>query len=75
MRLPDEKRGEQLIAFTDNQEATLKQIQDYFKKQGFSELWVPKKVEILEQMLLMGTGKIDYPALEKLAKEKMEKTK
>ena len=75
VRLPDEKRGEQLIAFTDNQEATLKQIQDYFKKQGFSELWVPKKVEILEQMLLMGTGKIDYPALEKLAKEKMEKTK
>lgn len=73
VRLPDEKRGEQLIAYTDKQDATLKQIQDYFKKQGFSELWVPKKVEVLEQMLLMGTGKIDYPALEKLAKEKGEK--
>ena len=73
VRLPDEKRGEQLIAYTDKQDATLKQIQDYFKKQGFSELWVPKKVEILEKMLLTGTGKIDYPALEKLAKEKEEK--
>lgn len=73
VRLPDEKRGEQLIAYTDNPQASLKQIQDYFKKQGFSELWVPKKVEILEKMLLMGTGKIDYPALEKLAKEKEEK--
>ena len=68
VRIPDEKRGEQLIAYTDKQDASLKQIQDYFKKQGFSELWVPKKVEILEKMLLMGTGKIDYPALEKLAK-------
>ena len=68
VRLPDEKRGEQLVAYTDKQDATLKQIQDYFKKQGFSELWVPKKLEILENMLLMGTGKIDYPALEKLAR-------
>jgi len=68
VRLPDPKRGEQLIAYTDKQDATLKQIQEYFKEQGFSELWVPKKVEILEKMLLMGTGKIDYPALEKLAK-------
>lgn len=69
VRLPDPKRGEQLIAYTDKQEATLKEIQEYFKKQGFSELWVPKKVEVLEKMLLMGTGKIDYPALEKLASE------
>lgn len=68
VRIPDSKRGEQLIAYTDKQDATLKQIQEYFKEQGFSELWVPKKVEILEKMLLMGTGKIDYPTLEKLAK-------
>ena len=68
VRIPDSKRGEQLIAYTDKQDATLKQIQEYFKEQGFSELWVPKKVEILEKMLLMGTGKIDYPSLEKLAK-------
>lgn len=68
VRIPDPKRGEQLIAYTDKQDATLKQIQEYFKEQGFSELWVPKKVEVLEKMLLMGTGKIDYPALEKLAK-------
>ena len=69
VRLPDPKRGEQLIAYSDNQEASLQQVQEYFKKQGFSELWVPKKIKILEKMLLMGTGKIDYPALEKLAKE------
>ncbi len=67
IRLPDEKRGEQLIAYTDKQDATLKQVQEYFKKQGFSELWVPKRVEVLEKMLLMGTGKIDYPALQNLA--------
>ena len=69
VRLPDEKRGEQLIAYTDNPQATLAQVQEYFKKQGFSELWVPKQIRFIEKMLLMGTGKIDYPALEKLAKE------
>jgi len=68
--LPDEKKGEQLILVTNNEEANLTDIKTYFKKQGFVELWVPKKVIYMPKPPVMGTGKFDYvKAKELIAKE------
>ncbi len=57
---PDAKRGEQLIAYTQKQDADFKELQQYFKAQGFSELWIPKTLRIVEEIPLGGTGKTDY---------------
>lgn len=67
VRLPDEKRGEQLMVYTTNPNADLKQILEAFRRQGFSDLWAPKKLRILEEMPLMGSGKIDYVKLDEMA--------
>ena len=57
---PDAKRGEQLIAYTQKQDADLKVLQQALKDKGFSELWIPKVLRIVEEIPLGGTGKTDY---------------
>ena len=67
VRALDPKRGEQLVAYTTNPSAKTADIQDYFRREGFSELWVPKRIKVMENLPLMGTGKVNYVALEEMA--------
>ncbi|MDR1123269.1 MAG: acyl-[ACP]--phospholipid O-acyltransferase [Elusimicrobiota bacterium] len=68
VRLPDEKRGEQLCLYTTRKSADMKSIQDYFKQEGLPELWVPRRLEFIEAMPLMVNGKVDYVRLEEAAR-------
>ena len=67
--IPDEKKGEQLVLFTTKPNAVFSEISANFKAQGSSDLFVPKKIKVLEEMLVMGNGKIDYVNLTELAKK------
>jgi acyl-[acyl-carrier-protein]-phospholipid O-acyltransferase/long-chain-fatty-acid--[acyl-carrier-protein] ligase len=58
--VPDEKKGEQLILVTENKEAQRQEITEYVRSQGLSELGLPKKIIYVDQVPLLGTGKIDY---------------
>jgi len=58
--IPDEKKGEQLILVTENKEAQRQEIIEYVRKQGLSEFGLPKKIIYVDQVPLLGTGKIDY---------------
>ena len=58
--IPDEKKGEQLILLTENKEAQRQEITEYVRKQGLSELGLPKKIIYVDQVPVLGTGKIDY---------------
>ena len=69
LRIPDEKRGEQLFIYTTKPEPNLEDIKASFKIQGLSELWVPKKVRHIDEIILTGSGKFDYVKMEELAKE------
>ena len=58
--VPDAKKGEQLMLFIAGAEADRRQLAEFFKKQGISELAVPKYIQSVESIPLNGTGKIDY---------------
>jgi acyl-[acyl-carrier-protein]-phospholipid O-acyltransferase/long-chain-fatty-acid--[acyl-carrier-protein] ligase len=58
--IPDEKKGEQLILVTENKEAQRQEITEYVRNQGLSELGLPKKIIYVDQVPVLGTGKIDY---------------
>ncbi len=58
--VPDEKKGEQLILVTENKDAQKQEITEYVRNQGLSELGLPKKIIYVDQVPLLGTGKIDY---------------
>ena len=67
--IADEKKGEQLVLFTTRQNTTASEISTNFKKLGFSDLFVPRKIKILDEMLLMGNGKTDYVTLKDIAEK------
>ena len=58
--IPDDKKGEQLILLTENKEAQRQEIIEYARKQGLSELGLPKTIIYVDQVPVLGTGKTDY---------------
>ncbi len=65
----DEKKGERLILFTTEPNAKPEDILAHFRKLGLSELSVPKQVNAVAEIPLLGTGKTDYVRLNKMAAE------
>jgi acyl-[acyl-carrier-protein]-phospholipid O-acyltransferase/long-chain-fatty-acid--[acyl-carrier-protein] ligase len=61
---PNTQKGEQLVLLTTYNEATREYLLQYSRKIGVSELQVPKKIIHLDKMPILGTGKIDYSALQ-----------
>lgn len=64
--IPDPKRGEQLVLVTNNPEAMRESLVEDAKSKGIMELSVPKKIKIVEKIPVLGTGKTDYVAIQKV---------
>ncbi len=67
VNVPDEKKGEQLVLFTTEPTLERGALLASFKEKGLSELAVPKTIRVVEEMPLMGTGKVDYVKLKEMA--------
>ncbi len=68
LRVPDPKRGEQLFIYTTKENPSLEDVKQSFKAQGLSELWVPKHIKYIPEIILTGSGKFDYVKMEEMAK-------
>jgi acyl-[acyl-carrier-protein]-phospholipid O-acyltransferase / long-chain-fatty-acid--[acyl-carrier-protein] ligase len=64
--LPDKAKGEQLVLVTEQPEAERGLLQRHAKAAGVAEISVPKRILPVGQLPLLGTGKIDYPAVKAL---------
>ena len=69
VNIPDEKKGEQLVLFTTEPTAERGALLTAFKEKGLSELAVPKTIRVVEEIPLMGTGKVDYVKLKEMAQQ------
>jgi acyl-[acyl-carrier-protein]-phospholipid O-acyltransferase/long-chain-fatty-acid--[acyl-carrier-protein] ligase len=63
--IPDQRKGEQLVLITDHAKAERRAIIDYARQHGIADLMVPRTVQIVDKVPVLGTGKIDYQSLEK----------
>ncbi len=61
---PDQDHGEQLIAVTNESRLTVPQIREALRARGLGNLAVPRRLEVLAQLPLLGTGKVDHRRLE-----------
>jgi acyl-[acyl-carrier-protein]-phospholipid O-acyltransferase / long-chain-fatty-acid--[acyl-carrier-protein] ligase len=67
--IPDAKKGERLILFTNHEGATRGELTAHARAHGATELMVPAEVRVVEAVPLLGSGKVDGPAVQRLADE------
>ena len=66
LAVPDARRGEALLLLTTRADATVGDITEFARRQGAAEIGVPRTLLHVAALPLLGTGKIDYPAAQKL---------
>lgn len=67
--VPDTKKGEALILVTDHADAQVEELLKAARNNGTSELMVPRKIKTVSNIPVLGTGKTDYVALQKMVNE------
>ncbi len=70
--LPDPKKGEQVILVTDRQDAPRGLLLAWAQSHGVPEIAVPKKIVVVDEIPVLGTGKIDFLKVKTLAEEGLE---
>jgi acyl-[acyl-carrier-protein]-phospholipid O-acyltransferase/long-chain-fatty-acid--[acyl-carrier-protein] ligase len=64
---PDGTRGEAIVLFTTDSLLTRDNLAEAAKKLGVPEISVPRKILRVDSLPLLGTGKVDYVSLKRLA--------
>ncbi len=65
--LPDARKGEQIILLTDRPESSRSELAKHARDNGVSELFIPRQIQPVDSLPLLGTGKIDYVQVQALA--------
>lgn len=68
----DERKGEQLVLVTDDDGLSRKTVINAAKVAEVAELMIPKTVILVEAVPVLGTGKTNYPEVQKLAEGHFE---
>ena len=66
---PDPRKGEQVVLVTEDAGMDYKRIKAVAEKEGIPEIMLPRTVIHVESLPVLGTGKTDYPSIERLARE------
>ncbi len=62
--VPDEDKGEKLIAVTDQPKLTLEDIRGVIRGKGMTNLCVPREVIVVREIPKLGTGKVNHRELQ-----------
>jgi len=63
---PDERKGEALIAITNEPKLHLEEIRSAIKAKGLTNLCVPREVKVVREIPKLGTGKINHRELTRM---------
>ena len=69
--LPDKHKGERIVLVTDRKDHDRSLLLAWAKSHGVPELAVPKKIVYVDEVPVLGTGKLDYVSVKRLAEEKV----
>jgi acyl-[acyl-carrier-protein]-phospholipid O-acyltransferase/long-chain-fatty-acid--[acyl-carrier-protein] ligase len=65
--MPDPKKGERMVLVTDRLDASVDKLLAQAKAVGAPELAVPRKIVRVPEIPVLGTGKTDYVAIQRMA--------
>jgi acyl-[acyl-carrier-protein]-phospholipid O-acyltransferase/long-chain-fatty-acid--[acyl-carrier-protein] ligase len=66
LAVPDEEKGEQLIAVTNEPRLTADEIRQAIRARGLSNLCVPRQIKVVKEIPKLGTGKVNHRELAKM---------
>jgi acyl-[acyl-carrier-protein]-phospholipid O-acyltransferase/long-chain-fatty-acid--[acyl-carrier-protein] ligase len=72
--LPDKRKGEQIVLLTTYPKADRSDLQRWAQDHGVNELSLPRKIFQVSSIPVLGTGKMDIGAVQKLAAEMAEQS-
>ena len=67
--VPDARKGERLLLYINNKDATRQDFMAFARTRHVSELMIPAEVIFMEKLPMLGSGKVDLVTLAKMAKE------
>jgi acyl-[acyl-carrier-protein]-phospholipid O-acyltransferase / long-chain-fatty-acid--[acyl-carrier-protein] ligase len=67
--LPDGRKGEAISLVTTNPEADRMELVGWVHNHGVSELAIPRRIVLVKDIPVLGTGKTDYVKVQKMAEE------
>ena len=70
--LPDPRKGEQILLLSECPDANRADIVSWAQNHGVSELSIPRKIFHVAEIPVLGTGKLDYGAIQRMARELAE---
>jgi acyl-[acyl-carrier-protein]-phospholipid O-acyltransferase/long-chain-fatty-acid--[acyl-carrier-protein] ligase len=69
VHVPDPRKGERLILATTRPGADMNALLAHGRGRGVPEIMIPRALLPVTTMPVLATGKVDYPAVERLAQE------
>ncbi len=69
--LPDKRKGEQIILLTTYKKADRADFVSFAKNHGVTELAIPKKIIVVDEIPVLGTGKTNYGMVQRMTEEAM----
>ena len=71
--LPDPKKGERIVLVTDRRDAEAAALLAHAQQIGAPEIAVPRKIIKVPEIPVLGTGKTDYVALQRIVDAEMQR--
>ena len=71
--MPDPRKGERLILVTDYRDASTEPLLAHAQSVGAPELAVPRKIIRVPEIPVLGTGKTDYVAIQRMAEAELRR--
>ncbi len=69
--IPDPRKGEQIVLVTDRKDHDGGLLLAWAQSHGVPEIAVPKKIVSIDNVPVLGTGKLNYVAIKRLAEDKL----
>jgi len=67
----DGRKGEQLVLVTTRRDADRSELVEHVQAQGYSELFIPRRILTVDDVPLLGTGKTDHVRVKAIAEERI----
>ncbi len=71
--LPDKRKGEQIILLSTNPNADRADMSHWIQNHGVTELSIPRRIFYVEEIPLLGSGKMDIGSVQRIAADLLRK--